>query len=395
MTTISKPLKRRYKYRIYPTKEQEIALSQLFGCVRYVYNRMLGELKDAYALSLYTVIKHKVPSHFEMCLSLPVWKKEPEKLWLGDVCAQSLQASLGNLANAYKNAFKHKKGYPRFKNKFGVQTAEFSNQMYAVADGKLKLAKIDKHFRIKWSKTLPTKGITTCTIIKTPSGKCYASFIVEVPQTTTKGQGILGVDAGLTHLYTLSNGKEIQNPRHYVKAQKKLARLQRQHSRKKKGSKNREKSRIKVARLHEHTANQRRDHLHKLSTQLIRENQAICVENLKVANMVRNPRLAKHISDAGWGVFKRMLMYKANPGCKLYMADPFYPSTQLCHKCNKAPVTKVQLGVKQWTCLHCNTLHQRDDNAAQNLKLIAAHYHKVCKDLTENIVLVSKNGLID
>ena len=390
-----KLLKRRYKYRIYPTPEQKTALSKAFGCVRYVFNRMLSELKNAYSLALVTDEKFKLPSHFVMNNYLPTWKKEPDKFWLAEVSSNILQASLGNLANAYKNAFKYNKGFPRLKNKFGIQTAEFSKQTYAIVNGKLRLAKIDTHFRVKWHRPLPTENLTACTIIKTCSGNYYASFVVEVPQTVTIGQGVLGIDAGLTHLFTLSNGQEIQNPRHYVKSQKKLARLQRQHSRKKKGSKNREKSRLKVARLHEHIANQRKDHLHKLSTQLIRENQAICVENLKVANMVRNPRLAKHITDAGWGMFKQMLLYKANPGCKLYMADPFYPSTQLCNKCGKAPFTKIGLGVKKWICLHCNTLHQRDDNAAQNLKLLAQNHHPLCKDMDENIVLIARNGLLD
>ena len=395
MLNTQKPLKKRYKYRIYPTAEQEIALSKVFGCVRYVYNRMLGEIQEARKMaSLGIGEKYKVPSHFDMNKWLPFWKKEEDKAWLSEVNSQSLQASLGNLAAAYKNAFKHKKGFPKFKNKFGVQTAEFSNQSYSIKKGKLKLYKIDTLFKVKWNRALPQHNATACTIIKTCSGKYYASFVVEVPQVVTKGQGILGIDAGLTHLFTLSNGQEIKNPRHYNKAQKRLAHLQRQHAKKKKGSNNRNKSRLKIARLSERTANQRKDHLHKLSTRLIRENQAICVENLKVSNMVRNPKLAKHISDAGWGMFKEMLMYKANPGCKLYLADPFYPSTQLCSCCGKIPEVKIALGVKKWTCLYCGTLHHRDDNAAKNLLSLAVKHHVICKTLDSHIVLVRKDGLL-
>ena len=396
MTTTTKPLKKRYRYRIYPTTDQQEALSKVFGCARYVYNRMLGEIKEARNMvSVVTGEKYKVPSAFEMNNFLPLWKKEEDKAWLSEVNSQALQASLGNLADAYKNAFKHKKGFPKFKNKFGVQTAEFSNQSYSIKESKLKLAKIDTLFKVKWHRALPEHNVTACTIIKTCSGKDFASFVVEVPQVVTKGQGILGIDAGLTHLFTLSNGEEIKNPRHYNKAQKKLARLQRQHAKKKKGSNNRNKSRLKIARLSERTANQRKDHLHKLSTNLVRENQAICVENLKVANMVKVPSLAKHISDAGWGMFKEMLKYKANPGCKLYLADPFYPSTQLCSCCGKKPEVKIALGVKKWTCLYCGTLHQRDDNAAKNLYSLAERHHKTCKSLAENIVLVRKDGLIN
>ena len=396
MTTTTKPLKKRYRYRIYPTTDQQEALSKIFGCVRYVYNRMLGEIKEARKMvSVVTGEKYKVPSAFDMCKHLPLWKKDESTSWLNEVCAQSLQASLGNLANAYKNAFKHKKGFPKFKNKFGVQTAEFSNQAYSIKESKLKLYKIDTLFKVKWNRPLPQNNVTACTIIKTCSGKYYASFVVEVPQVTTKGQGILGIDAGLTHLFTLSSGEIIRNPRHFIKAQKKLAHLQRQHAKKKKGSNNREKFRLKIARLSERTANQRKDHLHKLSTRLIRENQAIAVENLKVANMVRNPHLAKHISDAGWGMFKQMLMYKANAGCKLYLADPFYPSTQLCSCCGKKPEVKFGLGTRNWICTHCLTTHQRDENAALNLKLLATIHHKVCKDsVTENIILTTKHGLL-
>ena len=399
MTTIQKPLKKRYRYRIYPTKEQEISLSKVFGCVRYVYNRMLSELKIAYQFHKDTSVDgtFKIPSHYDMNKKLPFWKEQKETSWLKEVNSQALQESLGNLAEAYKNAFKHKKGFPKFKSKHGVQTATYSNQMYAVNNNQLSLGKIDTRIRVKWSRPLPKEGVTACTIIRTPSGKYFASFIVEVQKTITTGQGILGIDAGLTDLFTFSSGEIIRNPRYFIGSQKKLAHLQRQHAKKKKGSNNREKLRLKVARLHDHIANQRKDHLHKLSTRLIRENQAIAVENLKVTNMVRNPHLAKHISDAGWGMFKQMLMQKVtgNDGCKLYLADPFYPSTQICSCCGKKPEVKFGLGTRNWICTHCLTTHQRDENAAQNLKLLATVHHKVCKDsVTENIILTNKHGLL-
>lgn len=399
MNKVSQPLKKRYRYRIYPDVDQQEALSKVFGCVRYVYNRMLGEIQEAYLTWTLTIgaPPFKQKSHFDMCYLLPLWKQEEGKEWLKEVNSQSLQSSLLNLSNAYKNAFKHKKGLPKFKSKYGPQSAEYSNQMYSIVDGKLKLGKITSPLKVKWSRPLPIQGVTACTITKTPSGQYYASFVVEVEKTQTTGQGILGIDAGLTDLFTLSNGEIIRNHRRYVKAQKKLATLQRQHARKKKGSKNREKARIKVARCHQHTANQRKDHLHKLSTRLIRENQAIGVEDLKVSNMVQNPKLAKHISDAGWGLFKTMLLNKvsSNDGCKLYLADPYYPSTQLCSCCGKHPIEKIKLGVKQWTCPHCGADHHRDDNAAQNLALLASMHHRVCKDIvSENILRTNKAGLL-
>ena len=399
MDPIQKPLKKRYKYRIYPNQTQQESLNKLFGCCRYVFNRLLAENKEAAEKAKIFDDKSflKSPNHFDMCGRITAWKQEENTSWLGEVCAQALQASAGNLAQAYKHAFKNKKGFPQFKSKFGQQSAEFCNQAYLVKGGKLKLAKIDTSVKINWHRPLPLKGITACTIIKTASGQYYASFIVEVEKTQTQGQGILGIDAGLSDLFTLSTGEIIKNPRHYVKAQKKLARLQRSHSKKQKGSKNREKSRLKVAKCHQKTANQRKDHLHKLSTRLIRENQAIAVENLKVANMVRNRCLSKHISDAGWGMFRQMLVQKvqSNDGCKLYLADPYYPSTQLCNCCGKKPEPKIKLGVKLWTCLHCLTTHQRDGNAAQNLKLLAERYHKVCKDtIASNVIMTNKHGLL-
>lgn len=399
MKLLEKPLKKRYRYRLYPDVKQQEALNKVFGCVRYVYNRMLGENKAAYPTWLLSgnTIPLKYPSHFDMNMQLPLWKQEPDKAWLKEVNSQSLQVSLGHLADAYKNAFKHKRGLPKFKSKYSQQSAEYSNQMYSVVDDKLRLGKISTPLKVKWDRTLPSKGVTACTITKTPSGQYYASFVVEVPRTTTTGQGILGIDAGLTDLFTLSDGKIIRNPRHFVRSQRKLARLQRRHSKKKKGSKNREKARLQVARCHQHTTNQRKDHLHKLSTKLIRENQAISMENLKVSNMVQNPKLSKHIHDAGWGMFKRMVMQKVsqNDGCKLYLADPYYPSTQLCNCCGKRPVERIKLGVKHWTCLHCLTVHQRDVNAAQNLKLLAELHHSVCKDtVSENIILTTKAGLL-
>ena len=399
MDPIQKPLKKRYKYRIYPNQAQQESLNKLFGCCRYVYNRLLAENKEAAEKAKIFDDKSFLisPNHFDMCKRIVVWKQEETTKWLSEVCAQALQASVGNLAQAYKNAFKSKKGFPQFKSKFGQQSAEFSNQMYLVKDGKIKLAKISDPVKIEWHRPLPLKGITACTIIKTASGQYYASFIVEVEKTQTQGQGILGIDAGITDLFTLSDGEIIRNPRHYVKAQKKLAKLQRSHSKKKKGSKNKSKSRIKLARCHQRVSNQRRDHLHKLSTRLIRENQAIAVENLKVSNMVRNPKLAKHIHDAGWGMFRQMLVQKvqANEGCKLYLANPYYPSTQLCSCCGKKPEPKIKLGVKEWVCPHCFVIHQRDDNAAQNLRILAELHHTVCKDTIEaNVIMTTKHGLL-
>jgi putative transposase len=262
--------------------------------------------------------------------------------------------------------------------------------MSSIRDDKFFLIKLDGLIKVKWNRKLPTGKRTSCTITKEPSGKYYVSFLIEVEKTVTIGQGYLGIDAGLTDLVTFSNGTSLPNPRHYVKSQKRLSCLQRRLSRKQKGSKNKNKARLKVALIHEEIHNQRRDYLHKLSTNIVRDNQAVCIESLRVKNMIRNRRLSKHIADAGWGMFREMLKYKAthSTGCKLYLADPWYPSTQLCSSCLKKPEVKLKIGTRKWTCLHYGTLHQRDHNASMNLLHLAENEHKIYKDHEKSVFVL-------
>lgn len=373
-------LKKRYKYRIYPNKEQQAQLAKVFGCCRFVYNKLLADTKEAYEKSIELNNKslRKKLDSFELHKQLTVLKGDSNYSWLYDVNAQTLQVSISNLADSYKRSFKQTKfKYPKFKSKFSIQTATFSDQSYSTMDCEVRLGKIAGWIKINRHRPLPPGKRTACTITKTPSGKYFASFIVEVKKIATPGQRFLGIDAGITDLYTFSDGTTVPNPRHFVNSQERLVRLQRQLSRKKKGSNNRNKARIKVANLHEKVANQRRDYLDKLSTRIIRENQAVCIESLRVGNMVKNRRLAKHIADAGWGIFRQMLKYKAthSTGCKLYLADPYFPSTQLCNACGRKPDEKLLLDKRKWTCFHCDTTHQRDHNAALNLLNLAKVMH--------------------
>lgn len=380
-----------FKYRIYPTDSQKEQLAKIFGSCRYVYNRLLAESKAAYLVHKENPSKTLKPSisGIGFCYYITDWKKQEETTWLADNPAQVIQQPAHHLAEAYQRAFKSKKGFPRFKNRDDKQSAVFTTQSYTLRSGVLQLAKFEEPMRVSWSRDLPTDKPGPCTISKTPSGRYYASFMCEYVPEKTHGEGVIGIDAGITDLATISNGITIANLRHYVKAQVKLAAVQRSLSRKKKGSKNRNKARLKVALCHEHIANQRNDYLHKLTTSLVRENQAIAIERLMIGNMVKNHKLAKHILDASWGKMREYLTYKAiaSQHCVIILADPYYPSTQLCSTCGWKPSNRIKLGVTSWKCEHCGDIHSRDLNAAVNLELLGrsllkqetllGHHHNV------------------
>lgn len=368
-----------YKFRFYPNKEQEIYLSKVFGCGRFIYNYFLAENKKAMELhkeSPNTITKPSFKFE-ELCSKLPFLKKEEDKLWLAEVPALTLQQSVRQFSTALTNAVKSKKGFPKFKNKNGRQSVTFTTFGYKLDGNKLTLAKCEKPLEIKLHRSLPKNStLGNISISKDPSGKYYVSFNCKYEiseDDKTDGKGILGLDAGITNLYSLSDGTFIDNPKSFVNGQNKLAKVQRLHARKKKGSKNKEKSRIKVAKLHERIANIRKDYLHKLSTKLVSENQALAIEDLQVSNMSRNRKLAKHVMDAGWGMFRRFLEYKVHESqhCTLAIANTFFPSTQSCSSCGKRHIEKIKLGVKKWTCYYCSAEHHRDTNAAMNLELIA------------------------
>ena len=374
----NKTFKKGFKYRIYPNKEQEIYLAKIFGSCRFVYNRLLSDSNKEYEDSkLDTTVKKKLKlGGFDMINKLQVIKHNPEIDWLKENPIHVIQASAKNLGEAFSRFFKTKKGYPKFKSKHNKQSATFSTKSYTLKGNILKLAKCDLPIKVKWSRDLPASTPGQLTITKTPSGKYYASFICEYTPVKTTGTNITGVDAGITDLATLSDGTFIPNMRCYVKRQKDLRKLQKSHSRKCKGSKNKEKSKLKLAKLHEKIANVRNDYMHKLTTKLVSENQAIAIESLSVKNMSKNRKLSKHVMDAAWGKMRVQLIYKciASQHCKLFLADPFYPSTQLCSCCGVRPKEKLKLGTRKWTCTNCGSTHQRDHNAAKNLEILARSY---------------------
>lgn len=354
--------KRAYKYRFYPTPEQEQLLARTFGCVRFVYNAVLRYRTDAFYER-----KEKI-GYVAANAELSRMKKVAETAFLNEVSSVPLQQCLRHQQTAFKNFFEGRARYPRFKSKRNRQSAEFTRSAFKYRDGQLFLAKCKEPLAIRWSRELPS-DLTTVTVSKDSAGRYFVSCLCEFdPETLPVTPKMVGIDLGLKDLFVTSDGHRISNPRHTAKYAAKLAKAQRQLSKKKLGSKNRAKARQKVARLHAKISDCRMDNLHKLSRQIVNENQVICVESLRVKNMLRNPTLAKSISDAGWGEFVRQLAYKAAwAGRQVVAIDQWYPSSKRCSGCGHV-VDSLPLQVREWECPECAENHDRDINAAVNIK---------------------------
>ena len=349
-----------YKFRIYPNTEQEIALAKSFGCCRWFWNYSLNLCQETYQSTGKGLTRGYIQG------LLPSLKKEYE--WLTDAYSQCLQVVALNLSQAYQNFFEKRAKLPRFKSKHGRQSISYPANVKFEEDY-LKLPKIGLVYCVRHREFEGT--IKTVTISKNPDGKYYASILVddgkESPHPSSDGKAI-GVDLGLTHFAITSNGSKYDNPKHFAKHQRNLKRKQQKLSRKKKGSINRQKAKHKVAKVHSKISRCREDFLHKLSRKIVNENQVIAVENLNVKGMVRNHNLAKAISDCGWGMFCTMLKYKAEWQGKTYIeVDRFFPSYKTCHVCLNQ-VGSLPLDVRIWTCEHCKTIHDRDINAAINIR---------------------------
>lgn len=354
----------RYTFRAYPTDAQTQELSRVFGHSRFVYNWCLRLRTDAWANG------EKV-NYNQSSAALTALKKTPEHQWLNEVSCVPLQQSLRNLQTAFGNFFAGRANYPRFKSRRDKQRAEYTTSAFKYSSGMLSLAKLGK-LNIKWSRPFNSQP-TTVTISKTPSGRYYVSLVVdEVPVSYPKTGESIGVDLGINRLATLSNGERIPNLRHTRTYEKRLAKAQKSLSRKTKGSGRWNRQRIKVARVHEKIADARKDHLDKVTSDLVRRFDVIAVEDLNVRGMVRNHKLAKHLSDASFGRFVSMLEYKAVwRGKQVVKVDRFFPSSKRCSCCGFVS-QKMPLEVRNWQCPECKSEHDRDLNAAKNILDFAA-----------------------
>ncbi|TCJ33303.1 RNA-guided endonuclease TnpB family protein [Parafrankia sp. BMG5.11] len=356
----SRVVKRAYRYRFYPTPEQAAQLARTFGCVRYVYNRALAERSRAWFSERCRI------THAETDKMLTAWKRDPETAWLAEPSKGPLQATLRHLQSAFVNFWEKRAGYPSFKKKGRtLDAATYFRNCFTYRNGNITLAKQDRPLDIVWSRPLPD-GVdpSQVTVSRNSRGQYHISILVEETITIlppTSGQ--VGIDAGITSLVTLSTGEKVTNPRHERADRARLARAQRELSRKEKGSVNRAKARARVAKVHGRIRDRRRDHLHKLSTRVIRENQTVVIEDLSV----RNHALARAISDASWSELRTMLEYKAGwYGRTVIAIDRFYPSSKTCSACGSI-VEKMPLNVREWACRGCGTVHDRDVNAARNI----------------------------
>jgi putative transposase len=356
-------IKRAYRFRFYPTPEQETLLAQTFGCVRVVYNHMLHLRSEAWEQ------RQEHMGYHATSAALTLLKKQPEYAWLNDVSSVPLQQALRHLQTAFGNFFAKRGRYPQFKRKGSHQSAEYTASAFRWDGQALKLARMDAPLDVRWSRQIPQGAkVTTVTVSKDAAGRYFVSLLCDdVVCAKPEAPSQVGIDLGLTHFAILSDGEKVPAPNTFRKHEKKLAKLQRKLARKKKGSKNRTKARLKVAKLHAKIADIRKDFTHKLSTRLVHENQVITIETLAAKNMQKNRKLAKSIGDAGWAEFVRQLEYKAKwYGREVVKIDRWYPSSKRCSDCGYM-VEKMPLKVRQWTCPDCGTNHDRDINAARNI----------------------------
>lgn len=363
-----------YEYRLYPNIEQQTLMAKHFGCVRFIYNYML-----AYKTKIYETDKKNV-NKFEMCSMVTQMKKQEEYSWLKEVNSQSLNVSIYNLERAYTGFFRDKKGYPKFKSKCSQQS--FACPQFVTVDfenNKISLPKFKTPIKCIFSRIFEGK-IKTCTIKKTKTNKYFISILVDdglpepIKPKITKENSI-GIDLGIKDFAILSNGNKIANPKLYRNNEIRLKVLQRRLSKKVKGSKNRDKARLKVALFHEKIANRRKDFIYKTIRYLFDKNQAntFCLETLSTSGMMKNHKLAKCIQDVSWSMFNQILEGKCNlEGKNILRIGRFEPSSKTCSNCGHI-MDSLSLDIREWECPSCHVKYDRDVNAAKNIKQIALY----------------------
>ena len=350
------------KFRIYPNKEQQNFIKQTLGCCRLIYNKGLAMRNEAYA-------NGKKIGYSQTSAMLTELKRSEEFSFLKEADSIALQQSLRDLDRGFVNFFQKRAAHPIFKSKHqhhqSYRTINQGNTIRIVG----KYIKLPKLGFVKIRQSMEIGKIKNVTIEHTPTGKYFAVLNVEFePEPRENKGGEIGIDVGIKAFYSDSNGNVVANPKYLEKSMRKLIREQRKLSRKQKGSNNRKTPRVKVALVHEKITNQRNDFLQKESTKLIRENQTICIEDLKVKNMMRNHKLAQHISSVSWSKFFEMLLYKSKwYGNKIIKVPTMYPSSQTCSCCGYKNALVKNLAVREWECPGCHSIHNRDTNASINI----------------------------
>ena len=357
-----KAVKRAYKFRFYPTPQQTAELNRTFGCVRYVWNWALDSRTKRYRTAGERVNYHQLSAE------LTGLKRDPQTGFLREVAYCPLQQVLRHQQTAFGNFFAKRARYPRFKSRHGRQSAEYTRKAFRWRNGQLWLSKMDTPLDIRVSRPAPDGDPSTVTVSRDTDGRWHVSMLFDdTVQTLTPAGTCVGVDLGIKDFAVLSTGEKIPNPKHLDRKARNLARYQRRLARCQKGSANRRKAKAKVARAHRKVRNARTDFLHKTSTRLVHTHDTIAVEDLAVKNMVRNRRLARSISDCGWGEFRRQLEYKANwYGRTVAVIDRWHPSSKLCSTCGHL-LAELSLSTRTWQCPSCRTRHDRDINAAKNI----------------------------
>lgn len=364
-----------FKYRIYPTLKQAVLIDRHIGSCRFLYNLALETKQIAYAGSQSNL------SCFDLIKQIPDLKKECE--WLIEINSQSLQQSINNLDIAYNKFFKGQANFPKFKSK-NKSTQSFNiPQSVFIKNSKLSIPKFREGIKITIHRTFEGK-IKQATISKTPTGKYFASILVETTDNITPKKKItventIGIDLGIKDFLISTNGEKLANPRCLKKSISKLKYIQRKYS-KRKGK----RTKIKLQKIHEKIANQRKDFLHKVSTKLVKNHDTIAIETLRVKNMLQNHKLAQSINDVSWGAFVAMLEYKAEwYGTNIIKIGTFEPSSKTCSSCGHIK-KDLTLSDREWTCESCSTLHDRDENAAKNIKNFALRNYMVQGTSTKN-----------
>lgn len=358
-------MEKAFKFRIYPNKAQQILLQKSFGCVRFVYNHFLAKRIEKYKQDKSSLSYNQCSKELTVLKQKLEWLREPDK--------DALQKALKDLDAAYKNFFSRPEvGFPKFKSKRDNHKSyrtSYTNGNIKFLGNKIQLPKLGK-VRIR-DKRIQVEGrILNATVFQNPDGNYYVSIcctdILYANLEPTNHN--VGIDLGLKEFAITSDGVKYANPRYLVKSLNRLRFLQKSLSRKTKGSSNRNKTRLKVARMYQRIANQRTDYLQKLSTEIIRSNDIVCLENLQVKNMIRNHKLARAISDVSWSEFVKMLCYKAEwYGRRIIKIDKFFPSSQICNCCGYKNSDTKDLSVREWTCPKCGAVLDRDINAAKNI----------------------------